>query len=100
MSSHRQRVMRKFAKLKKKYLEDHPLCEICLLRGVKSPAIDVHHAKGKISEELYLDESNFVAVCRLCHLILHGEAGTIEERERTKKLLDVVMKRKGGSDGT
>ena len=97
--THHQKIMREFARLKKRYLEAHPFCEICLLRGVESPAVDVHHINGKVGEELYLDTNNFVAVCRRCHLILHREDGTIEDYEKTKKLLDIVVKRKGGSDG-
>jgi len=93
--SHRQKLQRKFAKLKKEYLAEHPYCEISLLLGVEVPANVVHHIKGKVGEELYLDKKYFIALCTRMHLILHREDGTWEEYEYVKKLLSKVLERRG-----
>jgi len=94
MSSFRKRLQTKFRKVKKEYLKEHPYCEICLLEGVETPATDVHHIVARWDPDKFLDPNNLVALCHLHHLMLHQEAGTIVERERVKKLLEIVIRRK------
>lgn len=54
------------------YLQQHPLCEDCLMRGIYKPAAHVHHLVW-LDEGNYLDASvslnhdNLRAVCVDCH---------------------------------
>lgn len=66
-------------KLRMKYKNSHPLCELCLLEDRSVPADDIHHKKiisyGKTFQErwnLLLDESNLIALCHDCHAKLHA----------------------------
>jgi len=72
------------------YLESvNHLCEVCLQKGVYTPAKIVHH-------KIHLDESNYgdaalmfgfdnlCAVCQSCHNDLHGKAQT----QRRWKFID------------
>lgn len=63
-----------YKKLRKLYIEAHPLCEECLKRGRLTPAVEVHHIKpvkwgGKHSFD------NFMALCQSCHTKLDREIG-------------------------
>lgn len=52
------------------YLMLHPTCERC----GNSPAHHVHHKDGQgPTGPKGLDPSNFLAVCRSCHAIIHDE---------------------------
>lgn len=55
-----------YSKLRKLYLESHPFCEAKLPDICTSEATDIHHMSGKIGEK-YLDITNFIALCRMCH---------------------------------
>jgi 5-methylcytosine-specific restriction endonuclease McrA len=75
----RQHQEREYAKLRKIFLFNHPVCERC---GGQSQ--EVHHKKSRTGEHL-LDESNFMAVCRNCHQYI--EENSKESLEKGWKLL-------------
>jgi 5-methylcytosine-specific restriction enzyme A len=57
----------------------NPLCEICLERGVNTPAVEVHHKVSFMTTDdpidrynLAFDIDNMQSVCRHCHDVLHG----------------------------
>lgn len=60
---------KKFSKAKREYLKEHPFCE-AKIDGCTKVSIDVHHKAGKASEELLLDKSKFLSVCRHCHVVI------------------------------
>lgn len=51
---------REYLKLRKEYLKNNKICEICKI----AVATDMHHKKGRIGDNLFKD---FLAVCRNCH---------------------------------
>ena len=53
-------------KLRKKFLEDFPICEVC----TKEKSIDVHH-KDKRGKN-YLEVDTWLSVCRMCHNHIHA----------------------------
>lgn len=61
---------------RKNYIEQHPLCERCLSKGLVVPADIVHHTIY-LSDENYFDPSiaynfeNLEAVCKQCHNTEH-----------------------------
>lgn len=70
--SEKQRDLNKrFAKAKREYLKEHPFCQAGI-NGCTKIAIDVHHMAGKASEELLLDKTLFLAVCRPCHTAIEA----------------------------
>lgn len=58
------------------YLSLHPLCELCLEKGIITPAKIVHH-KIHLNEENYkdptisLNHENLQSVCQECHNNIH-----------------------------
>lgn len=56
-----------WAKVRKTYLMQHPLCEQCQKEGRVTPAREVHHIKAISEGGDRLDPANFMAVCRACH---------------------------------
>lgn len=66
-------------KIRRSYLMEHPLCEICEEMGRITYATDVHH-KDHISEaqneldamDRAFDSSNLMALCHKCHMHYHG----------------------------
>lgn len=76
-ASVRQRdVIRVYSKLRKKYLEIHPLCE-CDLPGCTRKAVEIHHKKGRGKNTT--DVSTFLAVCRSCHDWIHNNPKEAKE---------------------
>lgn len=56
--------------VRKKYLESHPICEIC---GVNK-ATEVHHIIEVSEGGDMFDENNLIAVCKECHKKLHNRS--------------------------
>ena len=92
--SYRKSLQNKFRTVKKKYLEEHPYCEIDLLLGKEIPATDVHHITARWDTEKYLDPNNLVALCHYHHLVIHHQAGGLKEQKMVEKLLEKIKERK------
>jgi 5-methylcytosine-specific restriction protein A len=59
---------RKWREAREEYLRDHPLCVLCLDRGIVRPALVVDHIiphRGDVG--LFWDEDNWQALCVACH---------------------------------
>lgn len=54
-----------YSVLRKRYLLDHPNC-MARLPDCTLKSTDIHHMMGKVGL-LYLDDTQFVALCRVCH---------------------------------
>lgn len=52
-----------------KYLDENTECE-ALLPGCTVSSTEIHHLEGKATRALYLDENNWMAICRNCHNIV------------------------------
>lgn len=66
-------------KLRKAYLMEHPLCEMCLEKGIVKPTEEIHHIKPVLSgnsdlerKELAFDANNLMALCKDCHHKIHN----------------------------
>lgn len=51
---------------RKIFLQNHPMCQAHLPQVCTSVSTDIHHMKGRI-EDLLLDETHWLSVCRGCH---------------------------------
>jgi hypothetical protein len=70
--------------LREQYMKHHPHCE-AHLAGCAINACDIHHKKGRVGA-LFLDDTEFLAVCRTCH-------GWIETHPKEAKLLNFSKSR-------
>ena len=62
VSSKRRSQLYTYSLLKKKYMDKHRLCIVC----VRNDATDIHHMKGR-ENDLLLDINYWLPVCRSCH---------------------------------
>lgn len=69
----------RWKKLRKSYLQQHPLCELCKEEGKVVPAVDVHHIISFLSTNDYLkrlylayNPDNLMALCKICHQKIHN----------------------------
>jgi len=79
-------------KARAEYLTRHPLCEVCLKHSRIVPAAEIHHkipwSRGvddMHKMDLFLDESNFMAVCNKCHKLLHKK-----DQKEHQEVLDTL----------
>lgn len=61
--------------IRKKYYEEHPLCENCLLEDKITPAEEVHHIVPLSAGGEPYAFSNLRSLCRSCHLKEHHRVG-------------------------
>jgi hypothetical protein len=68
-----------YAKLKRQFMKEHPICECGLPECDKSLSFDVHHTySGMDRSRHFLDVSTWKAVARKCHTIIHSKLSTEE----------------------
>lgn len=93
-----------YGELRPGYLQEHPLCEVCLKNGRVAAARDVHHlrpvegatdAVGDTMQDRCYDPTNLIAVCRECHIELHrqmrshqGQLASSMPKEQTQETQD------------
>ena len=65
MSKKRAKEVKEYMRLRQKFLEDFPICEVC----TKKKSVDVHH-KDKRGKN-YLAVDTWLSVCRECHRVIH-----------------------------
>ena len=78
VSVRKAKELDEYAILKKQFLETKMACEI-RLPGCFLSSFEVHHAAGRIGENL-LDISTWQAVCRSCHKKIHEELSAEQNR--------------------
>lgn len=62
VSDKRKHELQVYAKLKKVFLEDYPVCQVC----DESKSKDIHHKQGRSGQ--WLNKMHlWLAVCRTCH---------------------------------
>ena len=70
----RRRYGRAWKRIRDRYIQEHPLCELCLRDGRLTPAEEVHH-KVPLSEGGTHARDNLVALCKSCHARIHAQCG-------------------------
>ena len=66
---------REWWKIKNNYIEENPLCELCLNEGNENKSEDVHHITPLSHGGEPFLEDNLIALCQPCHGSIHGSAG-------------------------
>jgi len=74
VSKKRSKQNAEYLKEREKFMSKNPLCQIC-----KKKSTEVHHIEKRNGERL-TNVSNFMAVCRSCHLDIH--LNPIESRKK------------------
>lgn len=76
-------------KLRQRKLQDQPLCELCLARGIVKTATDCHHAikffdqfTPDLRQTLLLDYDNLVSLCEDCHNKIHTKPDMVWPEQR------------------
>ena len=73
-SATKRRYGRAWKRIRDSYAAEHPLCEVCLAKGVYTPTEEIHH-KLPLSQGGTHDRSNLMALCKECHARIHAERG-------------------------
>lgn len=80
VSLKQQRRLRRYEILRKTYLKQHKVCQVCK----ESPSVEIHHMEGRDGENLF---NSFLAVCRTCHLRIENEPLWAKENNYSKTRL-------------
>ena len=71
ISKKRAKENPEYQKLRKTFLSKHPMCQ-ARLPGCMMKASEVHHKYAGSDRAIhYLDESSWMAVCPVCHRLIH-----------------------------
>lgn len=82
----------RWRKLRAAYLQQNPLCKMCLKDGIVSPATDVHHtfeisnADNEMEmQEIGFDPDNLQALCAFHHQQTHADKKKFPPLEKKPK---------------
>ena len=75
ISNKRRTQLRDYYILRKDFLRQNPVCEICK----RNKPWDVHHQKGR-NGRLLLNDFYWLAVCRGCHDLIHEHPAWAREQ--------------------
>lgn len=67
LSPHRRKQVNKYLKMRRVFLEENPMCQVCL----SNKADQIHHKKRRDNDHL-LDAFYFLACCQPCHTRIHN----------------------------
>lgn len=59
---------KRYLKIRREYLVEHPLCEVCR----REPSNQIHHKGGRNGPKLLITEL-WLAICSKCHTKIHNE---------------------------
>lgn len=60
--------------IRKRYVAEHPLCEMCLKENRMTKVEEVHHILP-LSRGGTNDEDNLMSLCKSCHSKIHAKSG-------------------------
>ena len=77
-------------KTRNAYIKEHPVCELCLLRGIVRPAEEIHHAikfhqqyDDSMRWKLLCDTDNLIALCSDHHKYIHNNTEMLDDNQKT-----------------
>ena len=72
VSTKRKKKDEEYSKLRKRFLEENPICRLNLAK-CGGHSTDVHHTyAGEKRDSFYLVQSTWLPLCRNCHDWIHG----------------------------
>lgn len=87
-SKKRAKQNRLYLKLREKFLQDNPMCQVGL-PGCRHTSTTVHHVAGRQGLRL-IDVNNFLAACMPCHETIEHEPEMAKENGFSKSRLSVI----------
>ena len=69
-NNHNKRYGREWKRIRDRYANSHPLCEMCLKEGRYTPMTEVHHILP-IKQGGTNENSNLMSLCHSCHEKIH-----------------------------
>ena len=79
VSEKREVENKEYQKVSKRYLAKNPGCEAHVSSGCLMLSSEIHHKRKRNSKDDRINEANFLAVCRPCHLWI--ESHPIQAKE-------------------
>lgn len=70
----KRRYGRAWKRIRDKYVQEHPVCELCYKKGLLVETEQVHHIKP-LAEGGDHSRENLIALCSSCHARIHAERG-------------------------
>ena len=71
------------------FIQFHPVCELCLLRGITKPAEQIHHAikfheqwTNDLRWKLLTDTDNLMALCTDHHNYIHKNQELLDDNQK------------------
>ena len=86
ISEKHKKTISEYSIIRKSFLEKNPNCK-ARLKGCGIKATEIHHEKGKSSKEQYLNEADFLPVCRSCHTYIEENPEFAKEKGFSKNRL-------------
>lgn len=71
---------RSWKRIRDRYIQKHPLCEMCQKEGRLTPADEVHHIVP-VSQGGKSTQSNLMSLCHSCHNKIHLKIGDRHTRK-------------------
>lgn len=90
---HGENYGKAWRKIRRAYVESHPLCEKCLEEGRYVKVEEVHHIVP-VSEGGTNDADNLMSLCRNCHAKIHAEMGTRNHNKKVYEMDDSFRRKK------
>lgn len=70
VSDSQKEILRQYKKVRAQFLKEHPFCEAKLPTVCTKIATQIHHKKGKVGSEDYLNPDHYLATCHGCHDVI------------------------------
>lgn len=76
-------------KTRNNYIQEHPICELCYLRGIITPSQEIHHAikfhqqyDDNMRWKLLTDTDNLISLCKDCHNHIHKKQILLDDNQK------------------
>ena len=79
VSPKRKEENKEYSKEAKAYLAANQVCEAQVVENCTGKSIEIHHKRKRNSKDDRINEANFIAVCRPCHLWIEAHPKQAKE---------------------
>lgn len=83
----RKEENKEYKEVSKRYLAKNPGCEAHISSGCTGLSAEIHHKRKRNSKDDRINESNFLAVCRPCHLWIESHPKQAKELGLSESIL-------------
>ena len=87
VSNKRKVEDKEYKEVSKRYLAKNVGCEAHISTGCTGLSVDIHHKRKRNSKDDRINEANFLAVCRPCHLWIEAHPKQAKELGLSESIL-------------